>query len=169
MDLYLLRHGEAGKRAPSGSKDRERGLTESGRTEIQKVARALASGKFEFDAVASSPLKRAVETAELVNKGLRRKVKVEVWEELGPEGSRDDLFKRLTKYKPDADILCVGHEPYLTTVIGDLIGRSQGSPGGLRISLKKGGMAKVSISGGSVKGGGELRWLLTPKQIRKMA
>ncbi|HYC27096.1 MAG TPA: phosphohistidine phosphatase SixA [Nitrososphaerales archaeon] len=166
MDLFILRHGEAGTRMSSG-KDNERSLTEAGRMEMARISRAMATDEFNFDVVASSPLKRAKETAEIVNRGLKRKAKVEEWMELRPEGSREDLFRRLSKYKPDSSVLFVGHEPYLTSLIGELIGRTSGGPG-VRISLKKGGMAKVSVSGSSVKGGGELRWLLTPRQIRKL-
>lgn len=167
MELYLLRHGEAGKRLPLAARDSERSLTAAGRELMEEVGRSMAELGFEFNVVAASPLKRSKETAAIVNKKLRRKKDVEEWPELLPEGSRAALYGRLSKLKPTAVALCVGHEPYLTSAIGEIAGR-EGAPG-FRISLKKGGLARLSITGFNPKVTGKLRWLLTPKQIRKMA
>jgi len=94
---------------------------------------------------------------------------VEEWPELSPEGSRGALYRRLGKLKPTAAVLCVGHEPYLTTAIGDVIGRGGDGPSGPRIVLRKGGMAKLVIARFTPGISGELRWLLTPKQLKKLA
>jgi phosphohistidine phosphatase len=169
LELYLLRHGEAGKRMNAISKDRERALTSLGKKEMERIAEALAESGYEFDVVATSPLRRALESAAAVNKALKRKGGVEEWPELAPEGNREALLKRLGRMKPDQAVLCVGHEPYLSGVIGELISSGGGSSQSLRILLKKGGLARVTISGFSPRVAGELRWLLTPKQIRKMA
>jgi phosphohistidine phosphatase len=166
MELYLLRHGEAGKSLPASARDSERDLTEAGKEEMKGVAAGMVSLGCKFDIVASSPLKRAKETAVIVNRTLKRKESVEEWTELTPEGSREALYRRLSRQRATSSILCVGHEPYLTTAIGELAARGQGS--GVRILLKKGGLARLSLTGGA-KPTGELRWLLTPRQLRKMA
>jgi len=168
MELYLLRHGEAGKRMPVSIKDQERSLTASGKEEIEEVGKAMADLEYEFDLIATSPLVRARDTASIVNKALDRKTEPEEWSELSPEGSREALYRRLAKLRPDASLLCVGHEPYLTTVISEVTQRGDGSSEGFRIVLKKGGLAKLSLTTFSPRASGELRWLLTPKQIRKM-
>jgi phosphohistidine phosphatase len=168
LDLYFLRHGEAGKRLAADTSDRERSLTAAGRSEMQKIGESLAEEGFKFDVVASSPLPRAKETATIVSKALARKASVEEWAELSPEGSRTALYRRLARLKPGSSVLCVGHEPYLTTSIGDIIGRREGEAS-LRIVLKKGGLAKISVTSFTPTATGELRWLLTPKQIRRMA
>ena len=169
VDLYFLRHGEAGKRMPAIERDRDRALTASGRDEMEEIGDAIAGSDFKFDIVATSPLKRCKDSAAIVSKALKRKIDVEEWPELGPEGSREALFRRLARLKPDSTILCVGHEPYLTNTIGEVISKGEGSGGRVRISLKKGGLAKVSVSGFNPRISGELRWLLTPKQIKKLA
>jgi len=129
----------------------------------------MAKLGYKFDAVASSPLKRAKETASIVNGAMKRRIQVEEWPELSPEGSRSTFYRRLGKLRPGSKVLCVGHEPYLTTAMGEITGRGgDGSPG-FRISLKKGGLAKLLVTGFNPKISGELRWLLTPKQIRRMA
>jgi phosphohistidine phosphatase len=169
MDLFLLRHGEAGKRMTATVKDDERVLTVAGKEEIEKVGKAMARSGFEFDIVATSPLRRAKDTALIVCETLKQKPEPEQWPELSPEGSREAFYRRLAKLKPGASVLCVGHEPYLTTAIGEMIGRGDARGQGLRIALKKGGLAKLSLTGFNPRASGELRWLLTPKQLRKMA
>jgi phosphohistidine phosphatase len=169
MDLFLLRHAEAGKRMAVTVRDRERPLTAVGREQAGEVGEALREAGFEFDVIASSPLKRAKDTAAIVSRALRRKGDVEEWPELAPEGSREALYRRLGKVKPGSSVVCVGHEPYLTTAIGEMIGRGGSGGAGVRISLKKCGMAKLSVTGFSPRISGELRWLLTPRQIRKLS
>lgn len=154
---------------PIAARDSERALTAAGKKEVEEVAGGMAELGYEFDVVASSPLKRAMDTALIVNKTLRRKAKVEEWPELSPEGNRESLYQRLGRMKSNSSVLCVGHEPYLSTVIGELTIIDGTNTAGFRIALKKGGIAKVSVVGTSPRLTGELRWLLTPRQIRKMA
>ena len=168
MELYLLRHGEAGKRLPAPSKDHDRALTAAGRDEIQQIAESLAKDGFEFDVVATSPLRRAKESAAIVNKAMKRKAPVEEWEELSPEGNKTALYKRLAKLKPESSVLCVGHEPYLTTSVGEIIGGRE-RRGTLRIVLKKGGLVRLTVARFTPEVAGELRWLLTPRQIRRLS
>ena len=164
-----MRHGEAGKRLPVAARDTVRALTAAGRQEVEEVGEAMAKLGYRFDVVATSPLKRAKETASIVSEALNRKNRVEEWSELSPEGSRSALYRKLTGVRPGSKVLCVGHEPYLTIAMGEIVGSGgDGSPG-FRISLKKGGMAKLLVTGFNPRISGELRWLLTPKQIRRMA
>ncbi|HLQ06326.1 MAG TPA: phosphohistidine phosphatase SixA [Nitrososphaerales archaeon] len=169
MEIYLLRHGEAGQRVPVASRDLERALTAAGKEEIEEIGEAMAEMEYEFDVIATSPVKRAKDTASLVNKALKRKSGVEEWAELSPEGDREALYRRLAKLRPGSIVMCVGHEPYLTAAISEIAGKGNGESSGFRIALKKGGMARLSVAGFSPRISGELRWLLTPKQIRKMA
>lgn len=113
MDLYILRHAEAGKRLPAQARDVERSLTAEGKEELEDVARALSRMKLWPDHIITSPLKRSRESANIVAKSLKERDKVEIWDELKPEGSKQELYKRLSKLKPESIVLCVGHEPYL--------------------------------------------------------
>jgi len=165
MDLFILRHAEAGKRLPAQARDTERSLTAKGKEELEDVARALSRLKMRPDHIISSPLKRSRETATIVAKALKNRDKVEIWDELKPEGSRQELYKRLSGLKLESVVLCVGHEPYLTLAMNDLMGH-QGGPG---ILLKKCGLARLSIRAFSPKVEGELRWLLTPRLLKRMS
>jgi len=165
MDLFMLRHAEAGKRLPAQARDAERSLTAEGKEQLEDVARALSRMKIKPDHIISSPLKRSRETASIVAKALKERDKVEIWDELKPEGSKQELFARLSKLKPETSVLCIGHEPYLSQAINDLMGH-QGPP---RILLRKCGLARVSIKAFHPKVEGELRWLLTPRLLKRMS
>ena len=164
MNIFVLRHGEAGSHATMPSKDLERPLTESGRDDIEQVAVSLRKLRVGFDRIAASPLKRAKETAEIVARIYEEtSPKLEIWDDLRPEGSKQDALQRLSRLKQDSDVLLVGHEPYLSSMIGEIISGSSS-----RILIKKGGIAKVQIRSFAPKPSGELKWLLTPRQLKKM-
>lgn len=164
MELIVMRHGEAGTRNTINN-DSERSLTAEGMEEIEKIAESMKSLKIDVDVIATSPLKRSLETAEIVAKVLKKAKKLETWDELSPEGERKDLFERLSKMNEESSVLLIGHEPYLSTLIGDLISNRPGT----RIIIKKGGIAKLAINSLVPKASGELRWLLTPKQLKKLS
>src|SRR5437879_13893066 len=88
LNLYLLRHGEAGNRTPIPVKDAERSLTVAGRKELEEVAASMLSQGMRFDKILASPLKRAYETAVIVSKTLKTMRVLEQWNELRPEESR---------------------------------------------------------------------------------
>ena len=141
MELVILRHGEAGNRSPVIDKDSERHLTASGRKSIEYVANSINALKLGIDKIATSPLTRARETAEIVAEALKKQKMLEVWGELKPEAETADLYLRLSELKLDSTILIVGHEPCLSGVISDLIsgaiivGSSWRRVGWLRSSL----------------------------------
>jgi phosphohistidine phosphatase len=148
------------------SKDFERPLTESGRDDIELVANSLRELRVGLDKIATSPLRRAKETAEIIAGIYEENApKLEIWEELRPEGNRQEAIQRLSRLRQDADILLVGHEPYLSSLIGEIISGSSSA----RISLKKGGVAKIQILSFAPRPSGELRWLLTPRHLKKMS
>ena len=162
MNVYFLRHGEAGKRVAVPSKDLERSLTASGKDELTKIARSIRRLDIKFDKIVASPLPRAQESAEIDAKLQKKSGKVELWDELKPEGNRSDLFQRLAKLRQDSEILLVGHEPYFSTTIGDLISGNSSA----HIVLKKGGLARVEVTSFNPKPAGELRWLLSPRLLK---
>ena len=164
MDLFVLRHGEAGKTMSPSMKEFERPLTEPGRKEIEAIAESLKDWELDFDKILTSPLRRAEQTATIITKNLKIQDHMENCNELKPEGSRLELYKRLSKMDQQSSVLVVGHEPYLSIMIGDIISGNASS----HIDLKKGGMARIRIDTFSPRVSGELRWLLTPKQIKKI-
>jgi len=163
IDLFILRHGEAGNRMTVVEKDSERPLTPEGRTEMEKIAKSLKAIGLQTDRIYTSPLRRARETAEIAAKILEIPT-LEEWDELKPDGSKTGLYRKLARLEQNPRPILVGHEPYLTSMIGEIIGTTSA-----KIVLKKGGVAKVRITSFSPRISGELRWLLTPKIIAKMS
>lgn len=136
MFLILMRHGEAEPKKP-GVPDDERSLTQDGRTQVAKVAKILG---LKPKYIVSSPLKRALETAEIIAEILGVG---EVFErnELLPEYFDLDNLKYLlnTMSLDDKDvILLVGHSPSFEDVIQDLLG-------GFRIYLSPGALVCLEI------------------------
>ena len=114
--------------------------------------------------LATSPLPRARETADLVHAAVEARPDLEVWDELAPGGSVEDLVIRIARHEGAGAILVVGHEPLLSTLASRIIAGDEQ----VRISVANVGLAKVRriafINGIT----GELHWLLTPRQIRSM-
>lgn len=161
MDLFILRHGEAGNRLSSNINDGLRSLTDTGRKDIMAVAKGLQKSGVRFDVIASSPLKRAHETAAIVAAIFKMSEKLLTWNELAPEGKKNEVYNRLAQFKQDNSVMLVGHEPYLSEMINEII--SKGKPNSSNIVLKKGGLVKIRILALTPMPKGELRWLLTPK------
>lgn len=166
MDLFILRHGEAGQRVSAGRGDFQRSLTTAGQKEVSDIATSLKDLGIKLDIVISSPLKRAHQTASIVAKTFKIEKKMQDWAELSPEGNRLDLYNKLLQLKQQSSVLVVGHEPYLSEMISEMI--FEGNNGG-RIDLKKTGLARIRIVSSTPKFQGELRWLLTPKLLRNMS
>jgi phosphohistidine phosphatase len=165
LDLFILRHGEAGQRVSAGRGDFQRSLTTAGQNEVSDIAKSLKELGTKFDVVITSPLKRAHQTAAIVAKTLKMEKKMQDWAELSPEGNRLDLYNKLSQLKQQSSVLVVGHEPYLSKMVSEII--FDGNNGG-RIDLKKTGLARIRIISSTPKFQGELRWLLTPKLLRNM-
>jgi len=163
MDLYILRHGKAGQSSES-SDDSKRALTSTGKKEIRDIARWMRKEKFTFDVIASSPLIRASETADIVARTLDQKDRIVIWDDLAPGGDLDSVCYNAAQSKSGATILIVGHEPALSSLIGKIISQD----GTASIILPKGGLAKIRNFSFENQPSGDLQWLLIPKQIQAM-
>lgn len=183
MNLYLLRHGDAGKRILSGASI-DASLTETAKKEIATIARGMKALNLGVSAILSSPLKRSVQTARILGRVLEMDDKILVCTELAPEGSRLQLSKRLHQYPLDSSIVIVGHEPYLSNMLYEIVfhektihvqkrssnimGKVSGTRTSGGVTLKKAGLAKVRLESLMPKMQGELRWLLTPKILKML-
>jgi phosphohistidine phosphatase len=163
MEIYILRHGKAEEHTQNITSDAKRRLTETGRKELENIAKAIKNLDIKVDTIISSPLVRSKETADIIAKYLlEKKKKTTIWDELKPESNVLETHKKLVKLTPDTKILLVGHEPHLTDLISSIISTNCE----VAINLKKGGL--VSIRGYSSKSRivGSLRSILTPKQLK---
>ena len=164
MDLFVARHAEAGKSLTNAQKDTERPLTAEGRREAEAIAAFADRLGIKFDEVISSPLRRSKETAEAIMKRQKKKLKLQLWDELRPEGARQAMLTRLAAIGHGSKVLLVGHDPYLSTLIADMIGSTPGT-----VILKKGGIVRIRVTTFSPQAKGELRWLLTPRVLKRVS
>jgi phosphohistidine phosphatase len=171
LDLYLLRHGDAGKRmaVAAGGNTGDVPLTIVGREEIAIIARSVKALNLRFSAIVTSPLKRAVQTAKIIAKVLAIENRISVWNDLVPEGNRSKLYNKLNQYARDSSVLMIGHEPYLSNIMYDMIFQKNRVNQRGRINLKKAGLAKIRVISLTPNISGELRWLLTPRIIKLLA
>lgn len=168
MNLYLLRHGIALVRTGSSlSDDRERPLSRKGIKRMRKAAKGLLRLNIPFDAVLTSPVLRARQTAEIVVNTLGKESRLEEISGLAPESTVEHLMPDLTRYQDRQHLLLVGHEPLLSQVAAYLL---NGKPlGGPTLELKKGSLCHIEIASPASDAPGKLRSLLTPKQLRSLA
>ena len=121
MDLFILRHGYAGIRLSDPMKDAKRQLTVSGKKEVTEIAKSLKKLGVKFNIIFSSPWARAFQTAKIIAEEYKLIEQIKQSEELKPNGSKDFLYDKLRKFNIDSVILIVGHEPYLSNMINDII------------------------------------------------
>jgi phosphohistidine phosphatase len=162
MKLYILRHGDAVEAGDARVKDSERPLTAKGIQRTEQLAEALKQMEVSFDAVLSSPLVRARETAEIVARGLKFGGKVDLTDALTLSGSMENLVRQLTMLRPSPkNVLLVGHEPYLSGFISLLC---TGGPG-LGLEMKKGALCRLEVESPSCGKCATLEWLLPPRVV----
>jgi phosphohistidine phosphatase len=114
MRLYVVRHAEA---AP-GEPDELRRLTPAGREQARALAERLVREGTRLDAVLSSPLLRARETAAAIGKELG--VAVEVDEGLAP-GATAASVRAAIAGRGEA-VAIVGHQPDCSELVSELSG-----------------------------------------------
>jgi phosphohistidine phosphatase len=164
MKLYLLRHAIAKDRSKWHRGDSDRPLTDEGARKMRKTARGLKHLKLDFDAILTSPYRRAFSTAEIVGDVLKLKKRIKIVDELASDGEPQKLIKRLSDFPAQSEILLVGHEPYLSRLVSLLIG----SKTPLALDFKKGGLCKLSTEGLLYGRSAALEWWLPPKLIKRL-
>jgi phosphohistidine phosphatase len=159
MILYFLRHASAGEHLLTPKKDEKRALDKEGIEQCGYIGRALAALEVQVDAIVSSPLKRATQTASLVGNELGYEGKLQIDTGLRPGATFADFRKLIEKYSRQEAIMVVGHNPNLSQFLGLMVSDSGCEAS---VELKKGAVAKVEMRRTS----GTLQWCLTPKVLR---
>ncbi len=157
MDVYFLRHGLAVDRDEWRGPDGARPLTDEGREKTRRAARTLDRLGVRPQAIVTSPLVRARQTAEIVAKRLGLEKALGEDPRLGPGFAAAALPAVLEPFAAAAAVLLVGHEPDFSVAIGETIG-------GADLVMKKGGLALVAVPD-PAKPRGTLQWLLPPRVL----
>ncbi len=114
MRLYLVRHAEAAR----GEPDALRPLTASGRQDARELGKRLAAEGARPDAVLSSPLLRARETATALARALG--CSVEPDERLAPGATAEQLLAAVAGRGDE--VVVVGHQPDCGRIAAELGG-----------------------------------------------
>lgn len=162
MQLLLIRHARAEERALF-MRDRARALTPDGRRRMRKAARGLRTLIPALTRIASSPLRRARQTADIVAAAYALTDVVSL-PALSPGTPPRALLAWLRTQPPDATLVLVGHEPDLGHLASWLLaGKTQGF-----VQFKKGAAALIEFAGPAAAGRGSLHWLLTAAHLAQL-
>ena len=151
MILYFLRHGKAGSPRPANDDARE--LTDGGRGALRAAAPIWRRLKLRPDVVISSPLPRALQTAELFCEAVGGEPVTD--DGLRPGAEWGQLARAMASYPDARRVMFVGHEPDLSAAIVELTGAAS-------VRMRKGGLACLEFHGIPEAGSGEIAWLLDP-------
>jgi phosphohistidine phosphatase len=162
MELVVIRHAIAVERSPE-IEDADRQLTERGRRRFKQVVRGLRALDLRLDRILSSPWRRAAETADLALPLLRGGGSAAVCAHL-VQSPKAELLSAIAETAAPR-VAVIGHEPWLGELIALLTTGEQRH--GETIPLKKGGVA--ILEGAPTPGGMQLRALLPPRVLRRLA
>jgi len=159
-DLYIVRHAWAGDHGdPQYPDDRLRPLTKDGIKRFHLVAEKLANRGVEVDIIATSPLVRCRQTAEILSHELSGKPKVVELAALAPGSDLQGLLEWTEQQNVDR-VAWVGHAPCVGRLCAALIGPDEGA-----IDFSKGATAAIGFDEPPSVGQGVLRWLVTAKML----
>jgi phosphohistidine phosphatase len=164
MMLYILRHAAA-EEAASGGDDGARKLTERSKEKMVGAAAGLRAMGLKFDAILTSPLARATETAELVAAAFDNSPPPQVLPALATGIPAAEAVSALRAFAKQDDVMIVGHEPQLGAIASILL---TGASDVAHFKLKTGGCIAIDLPTRFERGGGEMRWMLTHRQLRQM-
>ena len=164
MDCVLFRHGIAVEREEWDGPDTDRPLTDRGVKRVSQVAAGLKWLEVQPTYIFSSPLIRALETADILQASMTIPSAIKRVDELLPDANPERLLALFRDLPPECCALCVGHEPHLGSAASVMLtGKSSTA-----FPFKKAGASLIELSSPPKIGRGVLRWWLEPGQLRAL-
>ncbi len=148
MKVFLIRHSRAVSEGPRLG-DEQRYLSPEGRAIARAVGERLAREGVTFDAMLTSPLVRAVQTAELVAQGVGYGGGIVAYFGLAPGVPPRVVAEEITAH--GVAVAVVGHEPGISALGAHLVGRPSFPP------FRPGQVTLVED--------GAARWALSPERM----
>jgi phosphohistidine phosphatase len=164
VNVLVIRHGpaeDAEAWKAEGRDDRLRPLTPDGKKDMREAAFGLATLQPRVDLLASSPLVRAAQTAEIM--ASEYKCKVTALDALVPDADSAGTLEWIARQRSAGTIGLVGHEPHLTKLIGYLLVRNDR----VFLELKTGGACLLECASPE-PGSFTLKWLLTRRELIRL-
>ena len=176
MNVLVIRHAIAEERerfARTGKEDGLRPLTRAGRRKMRRAARGIARLVPKLDVIATSPLTRAAQTAQIVANvyrgaeagpggGARRRT-VDL-AAMAPGKPLSAVLNWLEDQPGDATVALVGHEPGVGQLVSWMLT-------GLResfVPMKKGAACMLAFEKDVKPGRATLLWAIRPAQLRRL-
>ena len=153
-----MRHANAGVFRGNPLLDAKRGLVKEGKEQCMLMARVLNALKAQVDIIVSSPLKRSLQTAQLMGTELGYDAKVEISPALAPNATYNDFQALLAPYANREGVLAVGHNPNVFQFLGRMITGN----GGAAIRMRKGSIARIDMDRHPPR----LQWLIDTRTAR---
>jgi phosphohistidine phosphatase len=154
MRIYLVRHSEAVDRVPP-MPDAARYLSARGRVSFREMARRFRDAGGLPTRILTSPLIRAVQTAEILSEALRYDGDIIPDPRLSPGFDVAKLGSVLDDCPSEKEIAFVGHEPDLGDILTRLLSLPQ------RYAMRKGDIGALDFPGSGGALPVDLAWLLT--------
>jgi phosphohistidine phosphatase len=163
MKIVLFRHGPAGQR-DSGRwpDDRLRPLTPRGVRRTRLSAAGVAWLEPQIDVILTSPLLRALATAELLKEQAEH-ADFEMMDSLEPGRPSPEIIELLAARPAGKTLALVGHEPDLGQLAGHLM-----LDASVALGLKKAGACAIEFTDEMRPGTGTLTWFLPPRALRRL-
>ncbi|HVA48229.1 MAG TPA: histidine phosphatase family protein [Pirellulales bacterium] len=161
MKIYVVRHAWAEERDEAVySNDDLRPLARRGRKRFRRFARRLAKRGLDVAHIATSPLVRCRQTADILAEYTLSEPLITELDALRP-GSQLDALLDWTRKQEGQDVAWVGHAPDVDQLAAALIGDARAA-----IRFDKGAVAAIEFSGPPVAGQGELCWLAVAELLK---
>jgi phosphohistidine phosphatase len=160
--IYLVRHAIAEERGEDWPDDDERPLAHAGTAKMRRAVSGLRELDMKVDVVLTSPLVRAVETAELLVAGLKPVPALQVLPLLAPGGSPAKISEALGSVDAPRGLAVVGHEPGIGDLAAWLLGARMAP------EFRKGAVCRIDLDGAPAARAGRLIWHATPKMLRSL-
>jgi phosphohistidine phosphatase len=158
MNLYLVRHAAAIDRSHT-IPEAYRYLTPEGRKAFRKSAKIAEKEGVLADLILSSPLIRAVQTADILAERIGYQGPVQIAEELSPGFEGRDLERLLATSASITGLALVGHEPDMGLLLAELLGIK------VETSLKKGAIVSLTLEQKQGSRKASFNWLVTGGKV----
>lgn len=157
VQLYFLRHADAGDPLAWEGADEERPLSPKGQRQADRLSDFLLRGGFVVDTIVSSPKRRADQTARRLAQALGLAVRLD--QRLAGSVGLAELERIIDEAGSPGRIVLVGHDPDFSALVSRLCGTDA-------VSMAKGALARVDADRPLAPGRGRLRWLVPPDLLR---